>query len=230
MEKVTEVNHPLITHKLTLLRDRRTGTKEFGEIIREIASYLCYKATEDAKLTPKEIVTPVAVDKLTETDYLDDGLSASEDGYVKMQTGEIDEDYYVLVPIIRAGLGMIEGAKAVIPNVKIAHIGEFRNENYMPVRYYFKAPNDVANREAIILDPMLATGGSSIDVVNALKSCKVKRIKMVCIIAAPEGIEALSAAHPDVPIICAHIDRGLNEKKYIVPGLGDAGDRIFGTK
>ena len=207
--KAKELNHPLITHKLAILRDKKTGTKEFRELIKEIAMILCYEAMKDVELVETEITTPLT----------------------KMKTGKLDEDKYAFIPILRAGLGMVDGVINVVPNARIGHIGMYRNEEtFEPVNYFFKVPGGIENREVFLLDPMLATGGSAIDAVGSLKSKGVKKIKFLCIIAAPEGIKALNKAHPDVEIYCANIDEKLNENKYIVPGLGDAGDRIFGTK
>ncbi len=207
--KTIELNHPLIEHKLAILRDKKTGTKEFRELISEIAMFLCYEAMRDAKLETTEIETPLE----------------------KMKIGKLDEDKYAFVPILRAGTGMLDGVIRVIPNAKIGHIGMYRNEKtFEPVNYYFKVPKDIEHREVIILDPMLATGGSALDAIELLKSKGVKNIKFLSIIAAPEGIKKVEEKHPDVQIYCAHIDDHLNENKYIVPGLGDAGDRIFGTK
>ena len=207
--KTIELNHPLIEHKLAILRDKKTGTKEFRELISEIAMFLCYEAMRDAKLETTEIETPLE----------------------KMKIGKLDEDKYAFVPILRAGTGMLDGVIRVIPNAKIGHIGMYRNEKtFEPVNYYFKVPKDIEHREVIILDPMLATGGSALDAIELLKSKGVKNIKFLSIIAAPEGIAKVEERHPDVQIYCAHIDDHLNKNKYIVPGLGDAGDRIFGTK
>ncbi len=207
--KTIELNHPLIEHKLAILRDKKTGTKEFRELISEIAMFLCYEAMRDAKLEMTEIETPLK----------------------KMKIGKLDEDKYAFVPILRAGTGMLDGVIRVIPNAKIGHIGMYRNEEtFEPVNYYFKVPKDIEHREVIILDPMLATGGSALDAIELLKSKGVKNIKFLSIIAAPEGIKKVEEKHPDVQVYCAHIDDHLNENKYIVPGLGDAGDRIFGTK
>ena len=207
--KTIELNHPLIEHKLAILRDKRTGTKEFRELISEIAMFLCYEAMRDAKLETTEIETPLE----------------------KMKIGKLDEDKYAFVPILRAGTGMLDGVIRVIPNAKIGHIGMYRNEKtFEPVNYYFKVPKDIEKREVIILDPMLATGGSALDAIELLKSKGVKNLKFLSIIAAPEGIKKVEEKHPDIQIYCAHIDDHLNENKYIVPGLGDAGDRIFGTK
>lgn len=204
-----ELKHPLIEHKLAILRSKETGTKEFRELIKEIAMFLCYEAMKDAKLERVEIETPIE----------------------KMKTGKLNEEKYAFVPILRAGMGMLEGVISVIPNAKIGHIGMYRNEEtFEPVNYFFKVPKDIEKREIVLLDPMLATGGSAIDAIELLKSKGAKKIKFLCIIAAPEGIKRVEKAHPDVQIYCAHIDKKLNENKYIVPGLGDAGDRIFGTK
>ncbi len=207
--KTIELNHPLIQHKLAILRDKKTGTKEFRELISEIATFLCYEAMKDATLEEVEIETPITT----------------------MKTGKLNEDNYAFVPILRAGTGMLEGVISVVPNAKIGHIGMYRNEEtFEPVNYFFKVPKDIEKREVIILDPMLATGGSAIDAIELLKSKGVKKMKFLSIIGAPEGIERVEREHPDVQIYCAHIDNQLNENKYIVPGLGDAGDRIFGTK
>ena len=207
--KTIELNHPLIEHKLSLLRDKKTGTKEFRELIKEIAMFLCYEAMNDVKLVKTTIETPIQ----------------------KMNTYKLDEDKYAFVPILRAGMGMLEGVITVVPNAKIGHIGMYRDEEtFIPVNYFFKVPKDIEKREVFLLDPMLATGGSAIDAIDLLKSKGVKKIKFLCIIAAPEGIEAVEKKHPDVEIYCGSIDDHLNDNKYIVPGLGDAGDRIYGTK
>lgn len=207
--KTIELNHPLIKHKLAILRDKKTGTKEFRELISEIATFLCYEAMKDATLEEAEVETPITT----------------------MKTGKLNEDNYAFVPILRAGTGMLDGVISVVPNAKIGHIGMYRNEEtFEPVNYFFKVPKDIEQREVIILDPMLATGGSAIDAIELLKSKGVKKLKFLSIIGAPEGIERVEREHPDVQIYCAHIDDHLNENKYIVPGLGDAGDRIFGTK
>ena len=207
--KVEELNHPLIEHKLAILRDKKTGTKEFRELISEIASVLCYEAMKDVKLKKVKIKTPIE----------------------EMETGKLEEDNYAFVPILRAGMGMLDGVIQVVPNAKIGHIGMYRDEEtYQPVNYFFKVPKGIEKREVFLLDPMLATGGSAIDAIDLLKEKGVKKIKFLCIISAPEGIEAVTKKHPDVKIYTAHIDRELNNNKYICPGLGDAGDRIFGTK
>lgn len=204
-----EKNNALIKHKLSILRNKKTGTKEFRELINEIATLLCYEAMKDVKLEECTIETPICKTK----------------GYL------LDENKYAFISILRAGNGMIDGLTKVIPNAKIGHIGLYRNEETLePVKYYYKVPKDIKNREVILLDPMLATGGSAAESIKLLKEEGVKRIKFLCIIAAPEGITKLQIEYPDVDIYCAVIDECLNENGYIVPGLGDAGDRIFGTK
>lgn len=204
-----ELNHPLVKHKLTILRDKRTGTKEFREIISELSTFLCYEAMKDAKLEDKEIETPMA----------------------KMVGQILDEDRYAFIPILRAGTGMLDGLIKVLPNAKIGHIGMYRNEETLkPVKYYYKTPKDIEKRQVIVLDPMLATGGSGIDAITMLKESGAKDLKFLCIIAAPEGIKKMQEVHPDVDIYTCAVDERLNEIGYIVPGLGDAGDRIFGTK
>ena len=203
------LNHPLVTHKLSILRSKKTGTKEFREIVGELSEFLCYEALKDAELEECEIETPL----------------------VKMKTKRLNENKYAFVPILRAGMGMIDGVLNVIPNAKIGHIGLYRDEETLePHKYYYKVPRDIENREVIIVDPMLATGGSAVDAIKMIKADGVKKIKFLCMIAAPEGIERLKKEHPDVKIYTACIDERLNDKGYIVPGLGDAGDRIFGTK
>lgn len=203
------MDHPLIQHKISLLRDKNTGAKEFRELVSEIAMLMCYEATRDLPLVEVEIETPVAVTK----------------------TKVISGRKLAFVPILRAGLGMMDGVLELVPAAKIGHIGLYRDpETLKPVEYYCKLPVDVTRREVIVVDPMLATGGSAIDAITMLKAKGVKHLKFMCIIAAPEGLAALTAAHPDVDIYCASLDEKLNEHGYIVPGLGDAGDRIFGTK
>ncbi len=207
--EVIELKHPLVEHKLAILRDKRTGTKEFREIVSELATMLCYEAMKDAKMEEVEIETPIQ----------------------KMKTRKINEDNYAFVPILRAGTGMLDGIIQVVPNAKIGHIGMYRDEEtFKPNVYFFKVPKDINRREVLILDPMLATGGSGLDAIELLKEKGVTKIKFLCIIAAPEGIKLIQEKHPDVQIFAATIDEKLNEKAYIVPGLGDAGDRIFGTK
>ncbi len=207
--EVIELKHPLVEHKLAILRDKKTGTKEFREIVSELATMLCYEAMRDAKMYETEIETPLT----------------------KMKTRKIDEDKYAFVPILRAGTGMLDGIINLVPNAKIGHVGMYRDEvTFKPNVYYFKVPKDIDKREVFILDPMLATGGSALDAIELLKEKGVKKIKFLCIIAAPEGIKLLKEKHPDVQIYTTSIDEKLNEKAYIVPGLGDAGDRVFGTK
>ena len=209
MKNVFCLDHPLITHKLTILRSKKTGTKEFRELINEISMFLCYEAMRDAVLDDVTIETPIC----------------------NFETKRLNEDRYAFVPILRAGMGMLDGVIRVIPNAKIGQIGMYRDEEtFEPVNYFFKVPKDVENREVIILDPMLATGGSAIDAIKLLKDRGVKKIKFLSIIAAPEGLKMVTKMFSDVPIYCACIDKELNSNKYIVPGLGDAGDRIFGTK
>lgn len=203
------LNHPLIEHKLTILRNKNTGTKEFREIAGEIAMFLCYEAMRDVELEQTEIETPIQ----------------------KTISGKLNEDKYAFIPILRAGMSMVDGVIKVIPNAKIGHIGLYRNEETLkPVKYYYKVPKDIENRTVILLDPMLATGGSAIDAISMIKEDGVKNIKFLSIISAPEGIEKVKKEHPDVQIYTATIDDCLNKKGYIIPGLGDAGDRIFGTK
>lgn len=203
------LNHPLITHKLGILRDIHTGTKEFRELIVEISTLLCYEATKDAKLEKIIIETPLE----------------------KMETGKLNEDNYAIVPILRAGMGMLDGIINVIPNAKVGHIGLYRDEEtFQPIEYYFKMPENVSQREVLIIDPMLATGGSASATISRLKEEGVKKIKLLCVVAAPEGINLIEKDHPDVQIYCATVDRTLNESAYILPGLGDAGDRVYGTK
>jgi uracil phosphoribosyltransferase len=207
--KAIELKHPLIEHKLAILRDKKTGTKEFREIISELGELLCYEALKDAKMYETEIETPME----------------------KMKTRKINEDNYAFVPILRAGTGMLDGIINMVPNAKIGHIGMYRDEEtFKPNVYFFKVPKDIEKREVLILDPMLATGGSGLDAIELLKEKGVKKMKFLCIIAAPEGIKAIEEKHPDVQIYTTSIDRQLNEHAYILPGLGDAGDRIFGTK
>lgn len=207
--KAIELNHPLVEHKLSILRNKKTGTKEFREIVSELATMLCYEAMKDAELNEIEIETPIQ----------------------KMTAHVINEDKYAFVPILRAGTGMLDGIINMVPNAKIGHIGMYRDEEtFKPNVYFFKVPKDIEKREVLILDPMLATGGSGLDAIELLKEKGVKKLKFLCIIASPEGIKAIEEKHPDVQIYCTSIDRKLNEKAYILPGLGDAGDRIFGTK
>ena len=207
--KVNELSHPLIEHKLAILRNKQTGTKEFRELISELAMFLCYEAMKDAELETKEIETPIQ----------------------KTEVKMLNEDKYAFVPILRAGTGMLEGITAIVPNAKIGHIGMYRDEETLkPVKYFFKVPKDISNREVLILDPMIATGGSACDAIQMIKEEGVKKIKFLSILATPEGIQRMQDEHPDVEIFCVKVDEKLNEIGYIVPGLGDAGDRIFGTK
>lgn len=209
MKNVIESNHPLIEHKLSILRDKNTSTKEFRELVKEISMILCYEAMRDAKLDEIQIETPIK----------------------KMKTHRLNEDHYAFIPILRAGLGMLDGVISVLPTAKVGHIGMYRDETtYEPINYFFKVPDGIENREVFLLDPMLATGGSAIDAIDLLKKKGVEKTKFLCIISAPEGLKQVNKAYPDVPIYTACIDEKLNENKYIVPGLGDAGDRIFGTK
>ena len=206
---VTITNHPLIQHKLTLLRDKNTGSKEFRALVSEIATLMCYEATRDLPLTEVEVETPVAMAK----------------------TKVISGKTLAFVPILRAGTGMLDGVLSLVPSAKVGHIGMYRDpDTALPVPYYCKLPSDIEEREVIVIDPMLATGGSAIDAIAQIKEFKPKAIKFMGIIAAPEGLQALTDAHPDVEIYLAALDERLNDHKYIVPGLGDAGDRIFGTK
>ncbi|MEG2001012.1 MAG: uracil phosphoribosyltransferase [Evtepia sp.] len=203
------LDHPLLQHKVTILRDKATGVKEFREVVSEISTLMCYEATRDLPMEEIEIETPITVTKS------------------KSITGK----KLAIVPILRAGLGMVDGILALIPSVKIGHIGLFRDpETCQPVKYYCKFPTDIAEREVILLDPMLATGGSASAAIGYLKEAGVKQIKLMNIIAAPEGIARVTTDHPDIELYCAALDDTLNEDSYIVPGLGDAGDRIFGTK
>ena len=202
-------DHPLIQHKVTLLRDKNTGSKEFRELIQEITQLMCYEATRDLPLCEVEVETPITITKS------------------KVIAGR----KLAFVPILRAGIGMVEGALERVPAARVGHIGLYRDpETLKPVEYYCKLPGDISEREVIVLDPMLATGGSAVDAIAQIKKRGPKNIKFMCIIAAPEGLEALQAAHPDVQVYCASLDEHLNDHGYIVPGLGDAGDRIFGTK
>jgi len=202
-------DHPLIQHKVTFLRDENTGAKQFRELVEEITQLLIYEATRDLPMCEVEVKTPVTVTK----------------------SRVIAGRKMAFVPILRAGLGMVDGALALVPAAKVGHIGLYRDpETHTPVEYYNKLPADIAERDVFVLDPMLATGGSAVDAVSLIKELHPRSIKFLCIIAAPEGLKALTEAHPDVKVFCAALDEKLNENCYIVPGLGDAGDRIFGTK
>ncbi|MBE7036283.1 MAG: uracil phosphoribosyltransferase [Ruminococcaceae bacterium] len=209
MSNVVIFDHPLIQHKTTILRQTTTTNKEFRELVEEITMLMCYEALRDLPLEEVEIETPIQKTKQ------------------KMIKGKT----MAVVPILRAGLGMVNGMLNLVPTAKVGHIGMYRDEETMePHEYYCKLPSDIEKRLIVVVDPMLATGGSAIDAIRQIKSYGGSQIKFLCLIAAPEGIEALSKAHPDVEIYCANVDEKLNERCYIVPGLGDAGDRIFGTK
>ena len=209
MVKVVVMDHPLIRHKIVFIRRKETGTKEFRETIGEIAMLMCYEATRDLRLEDVEIETPIC--KTT----------------VKQLAGK----KLAVIPILRAGLGMVDGMLSMIPTAKVGHIGLYRDpDTSKPVEYYCKIPADCAEREIFVVDPMLATGGSAVEAISMLKMRGCKNIHFLCIIAAPKGIEVLKEAHPDVDIFIGSVDEKLNDHNYIVPGLGDAGDRIFGTK
>ena len=209
MAKVTIMEHPLIQHKIGLIRRKETGTKDFRQTISEIAMLICYEATRELKLDDVEIETPICATTVK----------------------ELRGKKMAIVPILRAGLGMVDGMLNLIPAAKVGHIGLYRDpETLRPVEYYCKLPADCAEREVFVVDPMLATGGSSIAAIRMLKEKGCRNIHFLCIIAAPEGIEAMKEAHPDVDVYVGALDERLNDHGYIVPGLGDAGDRIFGTK
>ncbi len=208
-ENVFIMDHPLIQHKLTLLRDKRTGSKLFRELVSEIAMLMCYEATRDLPL--KEVTTQTPM--------------------MKAKTKVIAGRKMAFVPILRAGLGMVDGVLSLVPAAKVGHIGMYRDpETHEPVDYYCKLPDDLPERDVVVLDPMLATGGSAIDAVEKIKKSNPRSVKFMCIIAAPEGLKAFTDKHPDVQVYCAGLDDKLNDHCYILPGLGDAGDRIFGTK
>ena len=209
MATVHVLDHPLIQHKLAILRDKNTGVKEFRELVSEIAGLMCYEATRSLPLMDVDVETPVAT------------------AHCKMLAGK----KLAIVPVLRAGLGMVDSMVDLIPSAKIGHIGLYRDpETHMPVEYYCKLPDDIANRQVFVVDPMLATGGSAIAAIDFLKQHGCRQIIMMNIIGCPEGVKAVTAAHPDVDIYLAAMDEKLNANAYIVPGLGDAGDRIFGTK
>ena len=209
MSKVYVFDHPLIQHKLSILRDQNTTVKEFRELVGEIAQLMCYEATRDLPLEEVQVQTPLE----TATCHRIAGKKLA------------------VVPILRAGLGMVDGICSMIPNIKVGHVGLFRDpETLEPVKYYFKMPPDIAERDVLVVDPMLATGGSAIAAVQFIKETGARSIKLLNILAAPEGVAAMEEAHPDVDIFVAGLDRQLNDHGYILPGLGDAGDRIFGTK
>lgn len=209
MSKFTVVNHPLIAHKLTIMRKLDTSTKDFRQLLEEISLLMAYEVTRDLPLDDVEIETPMC----------------------KTMGKEISGRSIGVVPILRAGLGMVNGFLTLVPNAKVGHIGLYRDEEtHQPVEYYCKLPADATERRIIVVDPMLATGGSAVAAIQFIKDRGCKDVKLMCLIAAPEGVKAMQEAHPDVDIFVAGLDEGLNEKAYIVPGLGDAGDRIFGTK
>ena len=209
MANVTIFDHPLIQHKLSILRDEKTGTNQFRALISEIATLMCYESTRDLPLTDVDVKTPMGI----------------------CHAKQVKGRKLAFVPILRAGLGMVDGVLNLVPAAKVGHIGLYRDpKTALPVEYYCKLPADIDEREVIVLDPMLATGGSAVDAITMIKNKGAKTVKFMGIIAAPEGLKALQEAHPDVDIYCAALDDYLNEHKYIIPGLGDAGDRIFGTK
>ncbi|MDY2521656.1 uracil phosphoribosyltransferase [Weissella confusa] len=208
MSKLTVFDHPLIQHKLTIIRDKNVGTKEFREIVDEIASLMAYEVTRDLPVEDVEIKTPVA--KTTQKQLAGKKLA--------------------IVPILRAGLGMVDGIMKLIPAARIGHIGMYRDEESLePVEYFVKLPEDIDQREVLVVDPMLATGGSAVMAIDALKKRGATKIKLITLVSAPVGVETVQKAHPDVDIYTAGLDEGLNEHGYIIPGLGDAGDRLFGT-
>ncbi len=203
------IDHPLVQHKISLMRDKNTGVKEFRELVSETAMFICYEATRDLPLKEIELETPLAVAK----------------------TKIISGRKLAFVPILRAGLGMVEGVTTLVPAAKIGHIGIFRDpDTHEPVKYYVKMPEDISERDVIVVDPMLATGNSAVAAVSELKKLGVKHVKFMCIICTKEGVDNLENAHPDVEIYAGAMDPALNEDKFIIPGVGDAGDRIFGTK
>ena len=209
MSKVVVMDHPLIAHKIGIIRRKETGTREFRDMVSEIGALITYEATKDLKLQDVEIETPIC----------------------KTTVKELAGKKLAVIPILRAGLGMVEGVMTMIPSAKVGHIGLYRNEETLePVEYYCKIPKDCSERDVFVVDPMLATGGSAIAAIQMLKNRGVKNMRFLCVIAAPEGVKKLQEAHPDVDIYIGALDEHLNENGYIVPGLGDAGDRIFGTK
>ena len=209
MSQVHVIDHPMVQHKLTIMRDKETGSKDFRQLLEEISLLMGYEITRDLPLENKEIETPIC----------------------KMTAKKVRGRKLAIVPILRAGMGMVKGIQTLVPVAKVGHIGLYRNETtHEPVVYYCKLPEDIQERLVIVTDPMLATGGSSCDALKMLKERGCKNIRMMCLVAAPEGIERVQREHPDVDIYVAAIDEKLNEDAYIVPGLGDAGDRIFGTK
>lgn len=208
MSELHIIDHPLITHKLSIMRNKKTGSKDFRELLEEIAMLMGYELTRDLPLEEVVIETPLK----------------------KMKSKMISGKKLAIVPILRAGLGMVDGLQSLIPVAKVGHIGLYRDPNtHLPVEYYCKLPPDIHERIVILVDPMLATGGSAVDSLDLLKKRGCKQIRFMCLVAAPEGVEKVQSAHPDVDIYTASLDECLNDRAYIVPGLGDAGDRIFGT-
>ncbi|HJS46775.1 MAG TPA: uracil phosphoribosyltransferase [Gemmatimonadales bacterium] len=206
---LTVLDHPLIQHKLSLLRDRRTPTRDFAGLVNEIATLMAYEVTKDLPLQPVEVETPLE----------------------RMTGRQVAGKKLVLVPILRAGLGMVDGIRQLIPSARVGHIGLYRDEATLrPVRYYFKIPRDGEARDFLVLDPMLATGGSVVAAIDALKEAGAQRVRLISLVAAPEGVRRVLEAHPDVPVFAAALDRELNARGFILPGLGDAGDRLFGTR
>lgn len=209
MDGITVIGHPLVQHKLTLMRDKNTSTAGFRQLLREIATLLCYEVTRDLKLTTHRIETPIE----------------------PMDAPTLEGKKLVFASVLRAGNGLLEGMLDLVPSARVAHIGLYRDHiTLQPVEYFFKAPEDLADRVVIVVDPMLATANSAVAAIDLLKARGAKDIRFVCLLAAPEGVKRFTAVHPDVPIYTASIDSHLNEKGYIVPGLGDAGDRLYGTK
>ena len=207
--RVMIFDHPLIQHKLSILRDERTSTKDFRQLVNEISMLMLFEATRDLETEEVEVKTPCGIAKCR----------------------QIAGRKMAFVPILRAGLGMVDGLLTLVPGARVGHIGLYRDEaTHTPVEYYCKLPKDIEERDVFVVDPMLATGGSAIDAISQIKLRKPRRIIFMCMIAAPEGLKALEKAHPDVDIYCAALDERLNDDCYIIPGLGDAGDRIFGTK
>ena len=208
MSTLHVVDHPLIVHKLSIMRNKKTGSKDFRELLNEISMLMGYELTRDLPLEEVNIETPLT----------------------KMKAKMISGKKLAIVPILRAGLGMVDGLQCLVPVAKVGHIGLYRDpETHKPVEYYCKLPQDIEDRIVILVDPMLATGGSAVDALTMLKARGCKQIRFMCLVAAPEGVKAVQEAHPDVDIFTASLDERLNEHAYIVPGLGDAGDRIFGT-
>ncbi|NLL30173.1 MAG: uracil phosphoribosyltransferase [Clostridiales bacterium] len=209
MSKVTEIKHPLISHKLAIIRSKDTGSKDFRELVEEVSMLMAYEVTRNLSTEEVEIETPIC----------------------KAKCHMLSGKKVAIVPILRAGLGMVDGMLRLIPAAKVGHVGLYRNEETLqPVEYFCKLPQDIAERDVIVVDPMLATGGSSADALTMLKKRGAKNLRLMCLVGAPEGIKYVQEQHPDVDIYLAEIDEKLNENGYIVPGLGDAGDRLFGTK